>query len=465
MAPRKPAAAPPIARRRTRGQLNPPQEPAPTDTKSRIAKTKKVPKPKPQKYDCMTCDRTLAASSFPNQLATDECKHLINTCKQCAKAWIAALLDSTTYDKLSCPECPEIMTNAGVKAMAAKDVYARYDEMERRGIAEKIPGWRWCLHSKCKTGQVHEPLLKAAAVPVEGIVKPDEADRKTNPKAKTESKRGTSKKSAGKKVVIDLTRDEDDIFTCDTCGERTCVPCDRPYHVGETCDEYRERMKRGEAKSEKFIKKKCKQCPKEGCKANIEKNGGCDHVLCTQCGTGFCWPCMAVYEARRVAHNEGCVYAAPGAIDPHAMHFGDLAAAPAPLDLRAFNFGDLAAARAAINPPGLHFAAAVAPPGAADQQQAMGLAGPAAAPAAADADAMHFPDPAAALGAIDHAVGLLQPLIVPGAVDAQAANAPGGPVANAMQAAVQAAAQAQAHGQMIRQHFDAFMMRLGGNQQ
>ncbi|KAK0247949.1 hypothetical protein B0A54_15392 [Friedmanniomyces endolithicus] len=145
MAPRKPAAAPPIARRRTRGQLNPPQEPAPTDTKSRIAKSKKVPKPKPQKYDCMTCDRTLAASSFPNQLATDECKHLINTCKQCAKAWIAALLDSTTYDKLSCPECPEIMTNAGVKAMAAKDVYARYDEMERRGIAEKISGWRWCL--------------------------------------------------------------------------------------------------------------------------------------------------------------------------------------------------------------------------------------------------------------------------------------------------------------------------------
>ncbi|KAK0363880.1 hypothetical protein LTR02_009555 [Friedmanniomyces endolithicus] len=350
MAPRKPAAAPSPPRRRPRGQLNPPEEPAPLDNKSRIAKTKKTSKPKPQKYECTTCDRTLAASSFPNHLPTDECKHLINTCKQCAKAWIAAQLDSTTYDKLSCPECPEIMTNAGVKAMAAKDVYARYDEMERRGIAEKIPGWRWCMHSKCKAGQVYEPLLKAAAVPAERVAKFDEADGKTNSKAKTDSKRGTTKKSAGKKMVVDLTRDEEDIFTCDTCGERTCVPCDRPYHVGETCEEYRERMKRGEAKSEKFIKKKCKQCPKEGCKANIEKNGGCDHVLCTQCGTGFCWPCMAIYEARRVAHNKGCVYAAPGAIDPHAMHFGDPAAAPALLDPRAFNFAELVAARAAIDP-------------------------------------------------------------------------------------------------------------------
>ncbi|KAK1818175.1 hypothetical protein LTR12_007453 [Friedmanniomyces endolithicus] len=413
MAPRKPAAAPSPPRRRPRGQLNPPEEPAPLDNKSRIAKTKKT------------------ASSFPNHLPTDECKHLINTCKQCAKAWIAAQLDSTTYDKLSCPECPEIMTNAGVKAMAAKDVYARYDEMERRGIAEKIPGWRWCMHSKCKAGQVYEPLLKAAAVPAEIVAKFDEADGKTNSKAKTDSKRGTTKKSAGKKVVIDLTRDGEDIFTCDTCGERTCVPCDRPYHVGETCDEYRERMKRGEAKSEKFIKKKCKQCPKEGCKANIEKNGGCDHVLCTQCGTGFCWPCMAVYEARRVAHNQGCVYAAPGAIDPHAMHFGDPAAVPAILDPRAFNFGDLVAARAAIDPQGLHFAVPVAPAG------------------AIDAHAANAPGPVAA----------------PDAVDPNAVNAPGGPAANAMQAAMQeAAAQAQAHGQIIRQHFDAFMLRLGGNQ-
>ncbi|KAK0277912.1 hypothetical protein LTR35_009749 [Friedmanniomyces endolithicus] len=412
MAPRKPAAAPPPPRRRPRGQLNPPEEPAPTDTKSRIAKTKKAPKPKPQKYDCATCDRTLAASSFLNHLPTDECKHLINTCKQCAKAWIAAQLDSTTYDKLSCPECPEIMTNAGVKAMAAKDVYARYDEMERRGIAEKIPGWRWCMHSKCKAGQVYEPLLKAAAVPTERVANLDEADGKTDSKAKTDSKRGTTKKSAGKKVVIDLKRDEAGIFTCDTCGERACVPCDRPYHVGETCDEYRERMKRGEAKSEKFIKKKCKQCPKEGCKANIEKNGGCDHVLCTQCGTGFCWPCMAVYEARRVTHNKGCVYAAPGAIDPHAMHFGDPAAAPAPFDLGAFNFGDLVAARAAINPQGLHFAV---------------------------------------------------PVAAPDAVDAHAANAPG-PVVNVMQAAMQAAAQAQAQGHAMLQNFEAMMMRFGGNE-
>ena len=66
------------------------------------------------------------------------------------KDWIAALLNGTTYDKIGCPECPQLMQNADVKVHAAKDVYARFDELERRAIAETTPGWRWCLVSSGK---------------------------------------------------------------------------------------------------------------------------------------------------------------------------------------------------------------------------------------------------------------------------------------------------------------------------
>ncbi|TKA74350.1 hypothetical protein B0A55_05514 [Friedmanniomyces simplex] len=329
MAPRKPAvpAAPlvnPPARRSAR--LNPPQESAPKNaknsTKSRIAKTKKTPKPMPLKFDCTICGRALAASSLPDHLAPDHCEHLINTCKQCVKAWIAAQLDSTTYDRVSCPECPEIMTKADVKQMAAKDVYARYEEMERRGVAERIPGWRWCLNSKCRAGQVYEPLLKAAAVAArEGGDFGVAEDRETGAKARRASKRGKAKKP-----TVDLPHDDDDdddIFTCNECGEKACVPCDRPYHDGETCAEYRERRTYDDKTSEEFIEKKYKRCPnKAGCNANIEKDGGCDFVFCTRCKTQFCWRCLADYRDinKGLGHNKGCVYAAPGAIDPHAMH-------------------------------------------------------------------------------------------------------------------------------------------------
>ncbi|KAK3626169.1 hypothetical protein LTR56_019957 [Elasticomyces elasticus] len=301
-------------------------------TNNRIAKPKPAAKAKPVKFTCTTCDRTLAGSSFPKYLATDNCKHLINTCKQCSQAWVAAQMESTIYDKVSCPECPEVLNNEGVKILASKEVYAKFDEIERRTIAETVPGWRWCMNTKCRAGQVHEPLLQAGEVgkvAKEGSEEIEEADRKEWATAKRALKPRAAKKTPAKKgkAVIDLTQDSDpaeDIFTCKDCGAKACVPCDRPFHEGETCSEYQERRKfqteTQDKASEKFIKKQCKQCPNAECKKSIEKNGGCDAVYCTQCRTQFCWICTAPYTIISVSgHYKGCTYAKAGAIDPHAM--------------------------------------------------------------------------------------------------------------------------------------------------
>jgi len=137
MAPRKstttaPAPVPAVqpTRRSTRLRQAAAGGPA-KEAKTRITKPAPAPKPKPQKYDCTTCGRTLAASSFPNHLPTDDCKHPIDTCKVCTKQYITVQLDSTTNDKLSCPQCPEILANADVKRLGTKESYARYDELER----------------------------------------------------------------------------------------------------------------------------------------------------------------------------------------------------------------------------------------------------------------------------------------------------------------------------------------------
>ncbi|EMC93995.1 hypothetical protein BAUCODRAFT_59544, partial [Baudoinia panamericana UAMH 10762] len=227
-------------------------------------------KPKPEKYDCTTCGRTLASSSFPNHLATGKCVHLINTCKRCTKIWIATQLDTVTYDKLSSPECPEVLSNKDVNRLAAKDVHAKYDKFERAGIAVTSPGWRWCLNPKCREGQVHQSLLDSG----------HRADGESNKKGKAKP-------------------DEDDICTCKACGTRACVPCDRPYHEGETCAQYQGRKERqtkmDEEATEKTIKDVCKKCPNPTCEMNIQRSSGCDKMTCTQCRTGFCWVCLATY--------------------------------------------------------------------------------------------------------------------------------------------------------------------------
>ncbi|KAK5136714.1 hypothetical protein LTR08_002367 [Meristemomyces frigidus] len=283
MAPRKPAAAAPASNPTRRSARL--QEAA--IPKPRITKPKPAPTPEPQKYDCTTCGRTLTASAFPDHLPTDNCKHLINTCKACTKMHISVQLESTTYDRMACPECVEVLANADVKRLAAKEVYARFDEIERRGISEKVPGWRWCLSPRCRGGQVHEPLLKKADGTEEADI-PDKTKKRGTQEAhateeKGEALSGKSKQAGIKKKLIVTTaaidqQNEDNIFTCETCNAKACATCDRPYHDGETCAQYQARQNREEeAATLKTIAQKCKQCPQ--CARNIEKNGGCDAVV------------------------------------------------------------------------------------------------------------------------------------------------------------------------------------------
>ena len=55
-----------------------------------------------------------------------------------------------------------------------------------------------------------------------------------------------------------------------------------------------------------------RMCPKKGCGAAIEKDGGCHHVHCVKCDAHICWKCMKTF------HSGGDVYG----------HLGNCAANP-----------------------------------------------------------------------------------------------------------------------------------------
>lgn len=73
----------------------------------------------------------------------------------------------------------------------------------------------------------------------------------------------------------------DDICTCNECGSKACVNCDRPWHEGETCREYKARVKDRfdeEDLTMREIKKVTRKCP--SCSKNIIKHGGCPSMFC-----------------------------------------------------------------------------------------------------------------------------------------------------------------------------------------
>ncbi|KAL7717935.1 RBR-type E3 ubiquitin transferase [Entamoeba marina] len=75
-----------------------------------------------------------------------------------------------------------------------------------------------------------------------------------------------------------------------------CFNCKETWHSGLTCAQYQE-WKRMNCEADKrflsWAQKNTRKCPK--CSATIEKNRGCNHMTCVNCGYQFCWLCMQHY--------------------------------------------------------------------------------------------------------------------------------------------------------------------------
>ncbi|TGJ83110.1 hypothetical protein E0Z10_g5667 [Xylaria hypoxylon] len=217
---------------------------------------------------CSICTDDKRVSEMPIRgRITEDCEHDATACKECISQWITSSMETVAWDRLTCPECPEILALKDVEAFATRDVFNRYDKLATKAVLEGIKGFRWCLNPGCGAGQIF----------------PSECE-----KAK-----------------------------CHACKQSSCVRHDVPWHSGETCEEYdrRTRKQRKSYKlSEKHVKETTKPCP--GCKKNVNKYSGCDHITCESpqsdpkfetcrvanliqvqgvCGYEWCWLCFAPY--------------------------------------------------------------------------------------------------------------------------------------------------------------------------
>ncbi|KAH8893699.1 hypothetical protein GQ53DRAFT_644445 [Thozetella sp. PMI_491] len=210
---------------------------------------------------CSVCADDKKLSEMPVRLSA-ACKHTPTTCRECTAQWISSSLDTSTWDQLRCPECPERLLFDDVRRGAAPDVFARYDKLATAAVLKEIRDFRWCLSTQCESGQIHDRHC---------------------PK-----------------------------FQCVACKARHCIHHNVPWHRGETCEQYdrRNRQRRKDDKaSEEAVRKSSKTCP--GCKVATHKFDGCNHITCTRCRHEWCYICFAPYRRNQhgflfCAHNDGC---------------------------------------------------------------------------------------------------------------------------------------------------------------
>ncbi|KAI3332449.1 hypothetical protein HD806DRAFT_519183 [Xylariaceae sp. AK1471] len=200
----------------------------------------------PQTETCSICADDKRVSEFPNRRTiTSDCAHEATACKACVSQWITSSMETVAWDRLKCPECPKMLGFKDVEAFATRDVFLKYDKLATKAMLDNVQGFRWCLNPRCDAGQIY---------PLECT------------KAK-----------------------------CYSCKHYSCVRHDIPWHSSETCEEYDKRtrkQRKNNKLSEKHVKEITKPCP--GCKKNVNKYSGCDHITCV-CGHEWCWLCFGTY--------------------------------------------------------------------------------------------------------------------------------------------------------------------------
>jgi ariadne-1 len=88
-----------------------------------------------------------------------------------------------------------------------------------------------------------------------------------------------------------------DVIDC-VCGNSFCFKCDNQFHRPATCTMYKnwEIKNSSESLNLTWIIANTKPCPNAKCEYPIEKNQGCNHMICKKCGHEFCWMCMGKWK-------------------------------------------------------------------------------------------------------------------------------------------------------------------------
>jgi hypothetical protein len=179
---------------------------------------------------CSICIDDKQRTEMPVQ-NTPRCTHRPTTCKDCLGEWLRSSIERGAWDRLQCPDCPEVLDWQDVKQHASEGTFSRYDTLVTRAALTKDPTFHYCLSPACGSGQMYE---------------------ETCPR-----------------------------FECVSCRASSCLHHNLPWHWDETCQEYDKRnqeRRAAEKASVKAVRGSSRPCP--SCKRDVHKFAGCNHITC-----------------------------------------------------------------------------------------------------------------------------------------------------------------------------------------
>jgi hypothetical protein len=246
-----------------------------------------------QDQDCVVCVETLKRRDFPKSRITGICNHEPTACKPCIAQHISVQLETRTWDRLSCPECPALMAYADVRKFATAETFQRYDTLATRDGLAVDSNFRWCPAPGCGSGQIHN---EGANAPIITCISCHERSCFTHQRlwhegltceeVETGAQRQLSpQERADQEIAARIQRQED----AGGRAKAVRIQRERKAVAERALQEERERREREaraalmrrraeEKAGESAVRQLTRGCP--GCHWRIEKITGCDHMTC-----------------------------------------------------------------------------------------------------------------------------------------------------------------------------------------
>ncbi|KAI0933542.1 hypothetical protein AcV5_005664 [Taiwanofungus camphoratus] len=191
----------------------------------------------------------------PQAIFRLRCAHIF--CEQCWRTYVTAKIKEEGQCYFNCMEdgCKTYVNEPSIARLVDKVVYERYRELLLQSYVAAHPHLRFCPHPSC-TETVSCPSGMGSTLLIEVP---------------------TVKCGAGHVFC----------FGCGLDSDHRPLIC---RFVSIWLKGARE-----DAGTTQWIKANTRTCPK--CQNNIEKNGGCNRILCRHCKYQFCWLCMKNWDA------------------------------------------------------------------------------------------------------------------------------------------------------------------------
>ena len=208
----------------------------------------------------MLVNLSIDLGGLPNYTALRDCGHMF--CNKCWKAHLETQIRNGQV-LLSCPGhgCRTLIDDVTL-VFLVPSWYSRHLERKLDSLMETSPDWKWCPADRCK-------LI-----------------------AKTTALQCTSRVQEVPGTMIQSVP-----VIC-SCGNMWCFKCQEDAHWPATCNEAHVFRQKNEGYAKMLSTDRTrlitsvdvKNCP--FCHYPIEKDQGCEHMVCSMCYKEFCWLCL-----------------------------------------------------------------------------------------------------------------------------------------------------------------------------